>query len=72
MIPKLKIKLCSVAHSRIISVLHGACFGETWTAAAIQQTLSMPGIIAYLACQKDEPHAFIIGRIAADEAEILK
>ncbi len=71
MIPKIKIKLCSVWHSRIISILHRACFDETWTEPAIQQTLSMPGMVAYLAFQKDKPHAFIVGRIVADEAEIL-
>jgi ribosomal-protein-alanine N-acetyltransferase len=68
---KLKIKQCFVAHSPIISVLHGVCFEEAWSESAIKQTLSMPGIIAYLASQKDEPHAFIVGRVATDEAEIL-
>jgi [ribosomal protein S18]-alanine N-acetyltransferase len=67
----LKIKSCSVAHSGIISVLHGACFEEAWSEPAVQQTLSTPGIVAYLAVENDEPFAFIVGRVAIDEAEVL-
>ena len=62
----------SIVHGGIISVLHGACFEETWNEKAITEILNMPGIIGLLVGIKEEiPQGFILMRVAADEAEII-
>ncbi|MBT3764733.1 MAG: GNAT family N-acetyltransferase [Rhodospirillaceae bacterium] len=67
----IKILPCLSAHSAVVSTLHGACFDEVWNEVAVNKILSMPGVIGFLGCHENDPCGFIIGRVAADEAEII-
>jgi ribosomal-protein-alanine N-acetyltransferase len=55
--------------------LHGRLFPEAWDAASFQKLLAHPGSTAFLARIGQPPKAemvgFILGQLAADEAEIL-
>lgn len=56
----------------LIAALHGECFcGESWDEAAVAGILSMPGTFGYLLAENEEPTGFVLGRMAADECEIL-
>ncbi|MCB1520092.1 MAG: ribosomal protein S18-alanine N-acetyltransferase [Hyphomicrobiaceae bacterium] len=57
--------------------MHARLFSPAWDEAALAQMLSHPGSTAFLARVRDganalpEPAGFVIGQLAADEAEIL-
>lgn len=53
--------------------LHAPLFSPEWDAASFKALLDHPGAIAFTARVGDTPEtmAFIVGRLAADEAEIL-
>jgi ribosomal-protein-alanine N-acetyltransferase len=56
-----------------IATLHARLFDPAWDAASITESIEHPASASFIA-QVREPRAlagFIIGRIAADEAEIL-
>lgn len=59
----------------LLAALHRTAFppAECWDAAAMEAVLAMPGVLVGLGRMGDEPvpDGFIIGRVAADEAEIL-
>ena len=60
-------------HADEIAALHARLFDQPWDADSITQSLEHPGSSAFMA-QIREPReiaGFIVGRIAADEAEIL-
>lgn len=50
--------------------LHAQAFKPAWSAAALAGLLAHPGALALVA-EDDGVRAFVLGRIAADEAEIL-
>ncbi len=60
-----------------LAEMHACLFQPAWSEASLQQTLSHPGSTAFLARVRDgadalpEPAGFVIGQLAADEAEIL-
>ncbi|MCB1526341.1 MAG: ribosomal protein S18-alanine N-acetyltransferase [Hyphomicrobiaceae bacterium] len=60
-----------------VAEMHGQLFQPAWNEASMQETLSHPGSIAFMARVREgadalpEPAGFVIGQIAADEAEIL-
>lgn len=60
-----------------LAEMHGRLFKPAWKADGLLQTLSHPGSTAFLARVRDgadalpEPAGFILGQLAADEAEIL-
>jgi ribosomal-protein-alanine N-acetyltransferase len=54
-----------------LSQLHGSCFDDRWSASFLRSLLSTPGSFAAVAGAKSVPDGFIIGRLAADEVEIL-
>ena len=67
-----KIVEASIAHARVISVLHGACFEETWSEKSISEVLSMAGTTGLLiGADLETPQGFILFRVASDEAEII-
>ena len=68
---QLVITTCSKIHAPIISALHEVCFERNWSKVAVEKTFSMPGVAAFLGSSGDEPHSFVLGRKAADEAEII-
>ncbi len=60
-----------------LAEMHGRLFQPAWSEASLLETLSHPGSTAFLARVRDgadalpEPAGFVIGQLAADEAEIL-
>jgi len=50
-----------------LAALHGACFADRWTAAFLAKLLAGPGVSAWTIGED----AFLLLRVAADEAEIL-
>ena len=63
----------TIDHAEDLAKCHAMLFPEPWDAAAFQQFLSHPGSIALIARQGNpqETVGFIVGQLAADEAEIL-
>ena len=61
----------TVGEASILSALHAECFDNAWTAAEFAKLMAMPGAQTYLACEGDEPVAFLLARRAGGEAEIL-
>jgi ribosomal-protein-alanine N-acetyltransferase len=58
-----------------LAALHGGLFPQAWDEASFQKLLAHPGSTAFLARVGQPPRAemvgFILGQLAADEAEIL-
>lgn len=49
-----------------LAALHAACFARAWDARTLSEMLAAPGIFAFA-----HADGFVLGRAAADEAEIL-
>lgn len=60
-------------HAEELAKLHAGLFETPWDAAAFHNLLSHPGSTAFLARVGTPPQTagFILGQLAADEAEIL-
>jgi tRNA threonylcarbamoyladenosine biosynthesis protein TsaB len=69
--PKVRIRQAAVGEAAVLSALHAECFDNAWPAAEFAKLMAMPGAATYLACEGDEPLAFLLARRAAGEAEIL-
>lgn len=60
-----------------LAEMHGMLFKPGWSQSSLVEMLSHPGSTAFLARVRDgadalpEPAGFVVGQIAADEAEIL-
>lgn len=54
-----------------VALLHGACFEDAWSTAAIAAVLASPGSFGLLSLAGEDPCGFLLARVAADEAEIL-
>jgi tRNA threonylcarbamoyladenosine biosynthesis protein TsaB len=67
----LAIRRAAVAEAPVLAALHAECFDNAWTAAEFARLMAMPGAGTYLACDGDEPVAFLLARRAGGEAEIL-
>src|SRR2546425_538076 len=65
----------SPEHASELAELHARLFPQPWDAPSIQRLLAPPGSTAFLARIGQPPKAetvgFILGQLAADEAEIL-
>ena len=55
----------------IFAALHREHFTPAWDARAFQRLMEQDGALALLAVAEDQPIGFILGRVVADEAEIL-
>lgn len=57
----------------LLAELHAEAFppGDRWGGDAIGLLLALPGHFAWLACLAGEPAGFVLGRVAAEEAEVL-
>ena len=57
----------------LLSEMHAESFpaNQAWGASAITLMLGLPGHFGLLAIQQDEPLGFALGRVQADQAEIL-
>jgi len=60
-------------HVDALAALHRALFDPPWDCASFNALMEQPGSLALLAVSGDEAHpvGFILGRVVADEAEIL-
>ncbi|HEY2132003.1 MAG TPA: ribosomal protein S18-alanine N-acetyltransferase [Acetobacteraceae bacterium] len=58
-----------VAHAAALAAIHAASFPaeERWTVEAMAQQLAQPGVFGFV----DPDGGMVLGRVAADEAEIL-
>ena len=56
-----------------LETLHASAFDEGWSAAVLAELIASPGAFAWLAARDGEgaPDGFVLGRVAADEAEII-
>jgi ribosomal-protein-alanine N-acetyltransferase len=54
-----------------IAALHERCFDECWSASFLSSVLAAPGCFGVVAGPNSAPDAFIVGRVAADEVEVL-
>jgi ribosomal-protein-alanine N-acetyltransferase len=63
----------SQGHARELAELHAVIFTQSWDEASFRQLLGHPGSVAFLARVLIPPRTIglILGRIAADEAELL-
>jgi len=67
-----KIVEAGIVHAPVISLLHGACFKETWNEKSISEILNMAGTTGLLiGADVETPQGFILFRVAAHEAEII-
>jgi ribosomal-protein-alanine N-acetyltransferase len=55
----------------VAAALHGSCFDDGWTQAAMTEILAMPGSFGALAQVADQPVGFVIALAVGTEAEIL-
>jgi [ribosomal protein S18]-alanine N-acetyltransferase len=62
-----------IDHAEVLERLHAPLFDQAWDAASFRQLLAHPGATSFLARVGQPPEivGFILGRLAADEAEIL-
>ena len=60
------VVVATAADAKALAALHRQCFTDAWNANAFRDLLSSYGAFAYAV-----PHAFIVARAAAGEAEIL-
>ncbi|WP_395673579.1 ribosomal protein S18-alanine N-acetyltransferase [Inquilinus sp.] len=68
----LRIVPAGVAEAAVLSALYEAAFAETWAPDQLAQLLAGPGVFALIALdQAGEPAGYALGRVAADEAELL-
>jgi ribosomal-protein-alanine N-acetyltransferase len=61
--------VATVAHAAVLAAIHAASFppAERWPAAAFAAQLALPGVFGLV----DDAGGMLLGRVAADEAEIL-
>ncbi len=60
-------------YAEAFAELHASLFQQAWDAASFRELLSHPGATSFLARAGSPPEVagFIVGRLVADEAEIL-
>jgi len=73
--PALNIQTCGLEAAAVLAALHAEAFAgqtqELWSEQSLRELLAMPGALALLALQGQQPVGFILLRLAADEAEII-
>ncbi|MBS4047664.1 MAG: ribosomal protein S18-alanine N-acetyltransferase [Alphaproteobacteria bacterium] len=69
------MQTCGLEAAAVLAALHAEAFAgqstELWTETSLRELLAMPGALALLALQGEQPVGFILLRLAADEAEII-
>ena len=61
------------AAAPVLEALHAVAFDTPWSAKVLAELIDTPGAFAWIAAVDGQakPDGFILGRVAADEAEIL-
>jgi ribosomal-protein-alanine N-acetyltransferase len=74
----LRIRACGARHAGELAGLHASLFDEGWDAASFKEMLAHPGAIAFAADASSagsemgrQAWGFIVGRVVADEAEVI-
>ncbi len=57
--------------AEVLAAIHGECFAGGWTADDLANLLRLPGALALVARDHEEPVGFVLAQQAADEAEII-
>lgn len=58
-------------HTYLLSAMHKECFSAGWSVETFEDLMVSPGVFGLLAVEYGVPIGLVIGRVAADEAEIL-
>lgn len=69
--PVPSVEPCAAVHAEILALVHAAAFAEPWDAAAFRILMATPGSLSFLAQSPTSVLGFILGRVAADECEVL-
>jgi len=67
----MKVLAAGPSAAPVLATIHEEAFEPGWSETNIRELLSSPGAFALVAEDDGAPLAFVIARIAADEAEIL-
>lgn len=68
----LRIVPAGAAEAAVLSALYESAFAETWAPDQLAQLLAGPGVFALIGLDEaGEPAGYALGRVAADEAELL-
>ncbi|WP_225770549.1 ribosomal protein S18-alanine N-acetyltransferase [Inquilinus sp. Marseille-Q2685] len=60
------------AEAAVLSALYESAFAEAWAPEQLAQLLAGPGVLTLIALDEaGEPAGYALGRVAADEAELL-
>ena len=67
------IRLAQMSDADAIAGIHASCFDPPWSSESFLRLLEHPGAVAFIAADAPETdlQAFILIRLAADEAEII-
>ncbi len=66
------IQPADASHAAVLSAMHREGFHDGWSEAALRDLLGMPGTFVLLAIDPaGQPAGFGMGRVAADEAEVI-
>lgn len=71
--PRVSLLIATPEQSGVITALHRAAFETAWSESSINQLLEADTAVAFLASvdRAYRPAGFVIGRLLADEAEII-
>jgi len=65
------VRRASPHDAAAIATLQAGLFDQPWPMAEIESLLAPTIAVAHLALEHDRPVGFVVGRVVADEAEIL-
>lgn len=66
----MKIRDATIRDLTAMADIHARAFAQPWNGSALGALMDGPGVFALLA-EQEEPCAFILIRVAVDEAEVL-
>jgi ribosomal-protein-alanine N-acetyltransferase len=76
--PAVRIRSCRMQHAGALARLHATLFDAAWDAATFKELMAFPGALAFAAGpgtagaeRPRGPWGLVLGRVVADEAEIL-
>lgn len=70
-IPRARLQPLGLPDWAVAAALHGGCFDDGWSEAAMSEILAMPGSFGALAQVGDQPVGFVIALAVGPDAEIL-
>lgn len=70
-LPQPRLRAADRRDIAALAVLHALCFAKAWSVQSFQDLLAAPGVFGFLVEQGGKAIGFALGRVAADEAELL-